>query len=257
MSLEAQFLNAAGEVEFTAGAALASGQMIQMDDGKAAVVGGLEGFSSGDKATAYTTGTYRVVSASATTFSAGDEVWWDSSADLAITTPGEAADWYVGTALKAKASGDLSVDVEMNAPPNFKNGVCSSRVVLHDCETGVESASKTLIPAAWNQNGIVILGIYGIVAEQMAGASQDQGIITVSDTQSSPAALGTLTPSDGGADAIGDVIVGTGKILGGTTGDAVKTVAAGYGVTSAVTQATSGAGAAGKVKVLVLFSPLV
>lgn len=122
-----------------------------------------------------------------------------------------------------------------------------------DCETGVDTAAKTLLYASQNPTGLLIKEIYGRVTEVFGGASEDQGIITVRDTV--PNTLATLTPSDAGADAAGDIIVGY-AAAAASTGAATKTVAPGVGIEAIVTQATSGAGAAGKAKVYIAFQPL-
>lgn len=163
-------------------------------------------------------------------------------------------DLYVGTAHGAKTSGQTVAKAVLNAP-SPANGVLAQTVVYEfDCETGVDATAHTLIPAALNPNGLLLLGAYGIVSEVFGGASQDQGIVTIRDSDAN--ALCTLTPSDAGADVLNDVIVGTFDLFSAATGDAAKVVAAGKGVQGIVTQATSGASAAGKMKVYVLFAPL-
>lgn len=122
-----------------------------------------------------------------------------------------------------------------------------------DCETGIDSATHILLPAAANAGGLVIVDGFAIVTEVFGGATEDQGIVTVTDTDAN--SLFTLTPSNLGADAINDVIVGT-SLPGAVTGDAAKVVAAGKGIEASVTQATSGSGAAGKMKVVLIVRPL-
>jgi hypothetical protein len=105
-----------------------------------------------------------------------------------------------------------------------------------------------------NLRGLLVLGAYGVVTEAFAGDTQDQGVITILDESDN--ALATLTVSDNGADGIGDVIVGTNPVIGASTGDAVKTVAAGEYVDCKCTQAVTGASKAGKMKVYILAIPL-
>lgn len=252
MSEEARLLNEAGMVKFTAAAALASGEVIDLGEGRPAVVSGLKGFAIGDPASAFTRGRFAFKSASATTFAVRDPVYWDVSANLAITeASAEPGDLYLGPALKAKTSGQLEVEVDMGecCPPETVPYL--SRVVEFDCD-GTEALNtiKTLIPAARNKTGLILLAGIGRITEVFAGAAQDQGIVTLEDSDGTD--LGTLTPSDAGADAVGDVVLSTGKVLGGATGDAIVTVAAGKGVQAKLTQIASGAGAAGKIKVRAL-----
>ncbi len=207
------------------------------------------------------TGTVRVAgivglpAATGVTFALGDEVWWDYSANTAIAASSAILeDFYVGRAVIAKVSGELEVKVGLNFPRSSDGQlgrVLQTRIYEFDCETGVDSAAHTLLPAGDNKTGLILLGAYGIVTEQFAG-TEDQGIVTISDSDGN--SLGTLTASNAGADALGDVIVGTLKVLGATTGDATGRIAAGKGITGAVTQPTTGS-AAGKMKVFCLVAP--
>jgi hypothetical protein len=127
-------------------------------------------------------------------------------------------------------------------------------VLEFDCETGQGGDTpKTIIPAAINTTGLLITGVYGLVSEVFAGSSQDQGIVTVRDSDAN--AITTLTPSDAGADVVDDVIAGY-SLPGQSTGAAAKIVPAGKGVEALVTQATSGGTPAGKMKVVVIAMPL-
>lgn len=259
MTAEATFLRDPCTHKLTASGALTGGEVHQLSDSRAAYVDGLQAVASGDTYGARKSAIVKLPAASGTTFSKGDRVIWDASANLcvqpALTVDGS-ADFYVGIAHKAKVSGETVVEVELNAQP-LQPAIPRPFVYEFDCETGVDADPHTLIPANMNKNGLLVLAVYGVVTEVFGGASQDQGIVTIKDTAGTPNTICTLTPSDAGADAVGDVIVGTAKILGGATGDAIKTVAAGLGITGTVTQACSGAGAAGKQKVYVLVMPLV
>lgn len=245
-----------------ASSALSAGEIGQLADSRAAFVAGLQAIASGDHVEHCHRRIVAVASASGTTFAKGDPVIWDASANLAVVpglTVDGSADFYLGVAHKAKVSGQTVVEVDLNAHPLLP-GIPKPFVFEFDSEDGEDESASTkiiheLIPANQNKFGWLVLAVYGIVTEAFAGASQDQGIVTITDGDGT--SICTLTPTDGGADAIGDVIVGTGKVLGGTTGDAVKTVAAGKSIRAQVTQETSGAGKAGKMKVYVLVMPLV
>lgn len=246
----------------TAAAALASGEIRQLSDGRAAVVEGLQGVASGDEVSLRHCAVVRVAAASGTTFAKGDKVYWDASASQAVPPSASldgAADHYLGVAAKAKTSGQTEVYVELNVISS-QPAISQPFVFEFDTEDGADETAgakneHVLIPASANKHGLLILGVFGRITEAFGGATEDQGIITVRDQSNTT--LATLTPTNGGADAVGDVIVGTNKLLGGTTGDAVKTVAAGEYVDAQVTQETSGSGAAGKVAVYVLAMSLV
>jgi len=251
---EATYRAVPGEYEEAAGAAVSAGEVSQLSDGRAAVYSGANAAESGDIVAKVTEGFFDVACASGVTFSKGDEVYWDASANTAVAADDGldgSADFYLGVASRAKVSGELFVRVELNE--GFKR--LRPFVYEFDCETGVDTDAHTLIPASMNPTGLLSLGVYGVITEQMAGSSQDQGIVTIAD--SGPNTIGTLTPSDSAADAIGDVIVGTSPVLGASTGAAIKTVAAGLSVTGQVTQVTAGGSPAGKYRVYVLATPLV
>lgn len=122
-----------------------------------------------------------------------------------------------------------------------------------DCETLIDTADHMLLPGWMNPHGVQLALAWGVVTETVVGATEDQPVITISDESDN--ALSTLTGTDTTPEAAGDVIMGTNPLIGATTGDTVKTVAAGEYVDCKVTQATSGTGTAGKVKVHALFVP--
>ena len=101
MSVEAQMVREEDFTQFTAAGDYSGGEIIQLPDGRPAVVGGLNARTSGDEVVAYTEGEFDVVSDSATVFARGDKVFWDASANVAITAPG---DILSGIACSARAN---------------------------------------------------------------------------------------------------------------------------------------------------------
>jgi len=251
--MEAAFVKEQGVLDAIASGAVASGEVILAADGRASVALGLQAKASGDPVAYATEGQFALASASDTLFAAGAPVFWDASANLAVTAATAdlaAGDFYCGPAVVAKASGDLVVQVDLNVGSIPLVPI----VVEFDCQTGVDDTTHTLIPAAMNPRGLLILGVYGRVSEQFAG-TEDQGVVTIKDTAGTPNTIGTLTPSDAGADDVGDIIAGSCNVVGAATGTAAVSVAAGLGVTGAVTTPTTGS-AAGKMKVYILAVPL-
>lgn len=129
-----------------------------------------------------------------------------------------------------------------------------------DVATGSDTGtdSYVLIPASENPNGLIILGMFAVITEVMAGSSEDQGVVTVSDESDN--ALDTFTPSDAAADALGDLVLGgtvSDDLESGATGDAWASamVAAGEYVDAAVTTQTAGT-PAGKMLVCVVYAPV-
>ncbi len=259
---ESTYLRSEESHKLVAAGALAAGEVRQLADSRSSTVEGLTAVAAGQTCSERSKGILKFAAASGTTFAKGDPVYWDSSANQAIApsqTLSGVEDHYLGVAHKAKVSGETVVEVDLNAQPYL----CSFPVTFakeFDCEdlqdeTATVKNTWTLIPANVNKRGLLILAVYGLVTEVFGGATQDQGIVTVKD--SSANTIATLTPTDVGADALNDIIIGTNKGFGAVTGDAVKTVAAGASVLGQVTQETTGAGAAGKMKVYVLAIPLV
>lgn len=103
------------QVPGTAGSALNPGDIVLNVNGTGlvGVVAGLEAVASGAQVTYQVEGVYDVVAASATTFSAGDLIYWDDTNNVAKTT---ATGGYqlIGVATKAKVSGELSVKCRIN-----------------------------------------------------------------------------------------------------------------------------------------------
>lgn len=256
MAAEATFQNTEQVIQFNAAAAAYDpGEILQLPDGRAAVNIGQKAVAIGDAYGLQTSGIFNIASASATTFSAGAEVYWDSSASVAVGASNDldgSADFYLGYAVAAKTSGQLTVQVDLNA------GWQRLRPFVFEFDTETDTDTHTLIPASMNPNGLQIMSVVGIVTEAFAGGTEDQGIVTIKDNATSPNTICTLTPSDEGADALQDVIQGASQanaILSATGTLSVK-VAAGKAVTGAVTQAVSGTGAAGKMRVHIIALPL-
>jgi predicted RecA/RadA family phage recombinase len=187
-------------------------------------------------------------------FSQWDRVYWDISSDTAVNEANAGDDALpLGLCATAAASGASYVDVLLYGPQDKADAI---RPIVSeiDCSTDGDTDDHVLIPADANVAGLVFLYGFGVVTEVFAGGTEDQGIVTIEDEDNN--ALATLTVSDAGADAIGDVITGTNPLIGSATGTAIKTVAAGKAVHYVVTQQTSGTSEAGKMKVYIMAIPL-
>lgn len=244
-----------GEVQFIAAADVVSGEVIQLADGQPAVVGGMRGFSAGELATGYSHGSYDLLSASATEFAVGAPVYWDVSANLAIASPGDADDLYMGTAEVAKSSGQTTVRTKLGTP-GCGAGSIGMRNLFTTREVEIDHADTAefpLITANENPNGCLLMQFIGRVTEEPAGSSEDQLIVTLYDDDDN--ALSTLTTTNTTPDAVGDVIQGT-QAANGATGAVLKSIPAGKGAYAKVSQATAGT-PAGKLKVRAILCPLI
>jgi len=123
-----------------------------------------------------------------------------------------------------------------------------------DC---VAANEALLIHHTENQNGLIILWAGAIVTEVFAGATQDQGIVTLQDTDGTT--LGTtFTAANTSADVVNDLLAAAANsvAIGAISGSLMTVVPAGKGVKAKVTQLTAGAGAAGAMKVIAIAIPI-
>lgn len=251
-------------VKETSSATVSAGEVLKASDGRGGYYPGAIDVDSGEDHVLQVDNVVAKVDKDGNAIGAGEDVYWDASASQAVAadnagSPGfdGSADFFLGVATVDAAAGDDTVLVALDRPSRYER--LRPFVVEFDCEDGQDETDSTknehvLIPAHQNPHGLLVLGTYGRVTEAFAGDSEDQGIVTISDESDN--ALATLTASDAGADATGDIIIGTNAVIGGSTGDAVKTVAAGEFVDAQVTQETSGTSKAGKMKVYVVAIPL-
>jgi predicted RecA/RadA family phage recombinase len=251
MAYEASYYQPGESLDYTPGSATTAGTVLQLADGRAAVPA--NDIAASAKGSLTISGVFKIAAATGTTWSDKALLYWDSSASQAVTKSlaldGD-ADFYLGRAVGAKASGPTYGYVELNAPLPVLDPI----VYEFDCDgDNGDTSDHVLIPAEQNPNGLLILGVYAVVTEQMAGSSEDQGIVTVYDQSNNT--ICTLTPTNAAADAVGDIIKGY-AAGAATTGDAAKTVAAGEYVDAKVTQQTSGGTPAGKYKVYIQAVPL-
>lgn len=114
MAAEAQYLKDPAVIEFTAGAALTSGQVLQLPDGRAAVVAGLKGFASGDVASARVRGVFKVAKTADMNLLDGQKIWWVKSTNKANYT----GDFPIGVAVGDSLAAATTVNVDFNVVPD-------------------------------------------------------------------------------------------------------------------------------------------
>lgn len=253
--LEAVFKQNAGQQDYTPAAAKTAGEIVELPDGRAGVV--KSNLAASEKGAVYTSGIFDVKCATGTTFTEGVPVVWDASASAAVAAGSEAAgDLVIGTCVATKTT-ELVVRVDLNAGEGAavgaQRGIWSSRVqtIAHDSGT----TEFDLVDAADNPNGLILVSALAEISEAMVGTTEDQQIITVYDGDDN--SLGTLTATDGAADAIGDVVIGSLSLFAAATGAVLPQAAAGKRIYAKTTQATAGGSIAGEMKVRVLVAPLI
>lgn len=241
---------AVNKVSFPAALDYSAGDIIALLDGRVGVVNQDTDISTNPMVNVYTLGLFDVAKGAAV-FAAGDPVIWDIANEQAVVAGlAQPSDEFlrIGIAAEAAATGDTTVRVALNQAP------AAGRPMVFEFDCAEDTTEHELLAAAQNPTGLLIEQVLGVVTEVFAGASEDQGVVTIADTADNT--ITTITVADSGADAAGDVRLGY-RLAGATAGDAAKVVAAGEGITGQVTTATSGSGAAGKVKVYITALPLV
>jgi predicted RecA/RadA family phage recombinase len=117
MSAEATLiLSALEEVQIVSAAAYASGEVIQLADGRAGIVQGLNN-SSGDVVDVLTLGVAEFAKTASIVILEGGRVYWDHSANKAHYKKVDDRDFYLGRATADSASTDTTVKVQLNVNP--------------------------------------------------------------------------------------------------------------------------------------------
>lgn len=120
MSAEATYLKDDDVVELTAAAALASGQVIQLPDGRAGFVAGTgAGVAAGDLAGVQVEGHVTVQKTTSMVILDGGRVYWDHSANKAHYKTANDRDFYLGTAVGDAAFAATTMVVDLNNRPVY------------------------------------------------------------------------------------------------------------------------------------------
>ena len=113
MTAEATFLKDSDTVTFVAGAALASGEVHQLADGRAGVIQGMNARASGDQAAARGRGIVTVLKTADSNILKGGRVYWDRSAGTATYKAGS-GDFFMGVAAQDSLAAATTVEVDLN-----------------------------------------------------------------------------------------------------------------------------------------------
>jgi predicted RecA/RadA family phage recombinase len=107
------------EKPITAAAAMVSGQMFQLADGRAAWVNGLKSAASGDAVDPATEGIVEIPKTASIVILDGGKVYWDYSANAGHFKPVNDRDFYVGTAVGDASSSATTMLVHINKKPVY------------------------------------------------------------------------------------------------------------------------------------------
>lgn len=163
---EAVYQRAADDNRLILAAALTTGEVYQLPNGRAAVYKGQNGRAVGDTETFADTGKYTVVKTATQVWLDGDPIWWDHSAGAATVLEPIGAgdrDFYLGTAVGNAASADTTGSVDLNKQVNWI--IDSSR------DNGDSAIIKTVVgsttvevPQIYNRGGMIYMQ-FGTTAE--------------------------------------------------------------------------------------------
>lgn len=120
---DATLLRGAHDVRKTAAAAIGSGELHQLADGRAGVKQGLNAAASGDGVAFTTTGQFTVTKAAGQVWIDGAPIWWDHSANAATCVPPLVAgdrDFFLGSCVGDAASADVAGVVNINVCPVYE-----------------------------------------------------------------------------------------------------------------------------------------
>jgi hypothetical protein len=122
MAAEALYLRGRHETRKFAAAAVASCEVHQLADGRAAVKTGLTAAVSGQPTNWNTTGQHTVLKTASVVVLDGAPLWWDHSANSATPVPPLAAgdrDFYLGTAVGDASAASTTSVVNLNVKPDY------------------------------------------------------------------------------------------------------------------------------------------
>lgn len=149
------FLRERDDVRLTATAAITSGEIWQMPDGRAAYLPSLEGAASGDRAAFATTGQATVTKTAGIVILDGGRVYWDHSANAAHYKKVNDRDFYLGRAVGDAASADTTMTVNFNVPEFEGNVIDLLRDGALSVATGTAAAGGFGLPACYgNSRGL-------------------------------------------------------------------------------------------------------
>src|SRR4051812_9380720 len=105
--------------KFIAAAAIALSSLIQLSDGRAAAVEGLNAPASGDMVSNMTVGVYECPKAASVVLLRGGKAYWDRT-NSCLTYKKVAGGFFAGTIAADAASTDTTALVDLNVTPSYR-----------------------------------------------------------------------------------------------------------------------------------------
>lgn len=147
MPAEATFLRGEHDRRVTVAAAVTSGEVWQLADGRAAYLPELTGASSGDRAAFTTEGQATIAKTSGVVILDGGRVYWDHSANTATYKKVNDRDFYIGRAVGDAASADTTMTVNLNVDPPYDIDLLRDGAL--SVATGTAAAGGFGVPALY------------------------------------------------------------------------------------------------------------
>ena len=116
---DASRIRAADEITLTAAAAVQVGEVRQLADGRAGVYKGTSAAQSGASVTYYTLGHFTLTKTAGVVLLDGSAAYWDHSANAVTYKKVSDRDFLVGSVIGDAASGDTTIAVNLNVPPQY------------------------------------------------------------------------------------------------------------------------------------------
>jgi predicted RecA/RadA family phage recombinase len=144
---EATFVRGEHSNKVTLQAAANPGQVFQLPDGRAGVVGGTTAAAIGDSAAINTSGIHTVEKATGVVILDGGRVFWDYSANKATFRKVNDRDFFIGVAVGDAASSDTLVSVNFNV--DQRNAIDLLRDGALSVATGTSAAGGFGLPPVY------------------------------------------------------------------------------------------------------------
>lgn len=147
MPAEATYLRGEHDRRVTVAAAVTSGELWQLADGRVAYLPELTGASSGDRASFTTEGQATIAKTSGVVILDGGRVYWDHSANTATYKKVNDRDFYIGRAVGDAASADTTMTVNLNVDPPYDIDLLRDGAL--SVATGTAAAGGFGLPAVY------------------------------------------------------------------------------------------------------------
>lgn len=173
---EAIYKQSQAVTNLTAAAAVTSGEVWQLSNGRAAVYTGQNAAASGDLTAWADTGKFTVAKTTSNVWIKGDPIWWDHSANSATCNEpigSSDRDFYLGTAVEDATAAATTGVVDLNVQPVWI--IDSTRDVFDfNIIKTVVGSTTVEVPQIYNRGGMMFMQ-FGTTAEaQTVSAISDR-----------------------------------------------------------------------------------